>query len=111
MGEQSSKHGPVQDEQLAHELRGEMQAGRGSSAEEWREDQVWLDATDASIAGADDGLLADAVVFGATPRAVDRVAVAGKVIVEGGRHVAYDEALAGFLRALKVLSSGALWAF
>jgi formiminoglutamate deiminase len=66
----------------------------------WREDQVWLDAADASIAGADDELLADAVVFGATPRAVDRVAVAGQIIVEGGRHVAYDEVLAGFLRAL-----------
>jgi formiminoglutamate deiminase len=62
----------------------------------WSDDRVWLDAADATIAGADDDLLADAVVFGATPRAVDRVEVAGQVIVEGGRHVRYAEALAGF---------------
>jgi formiminoglutamate deiminase len=59
-------------------------------------DRVWLNAADAAIAGADDELLADAVIFGATPRAVDRVEVAGQVIVEGGRHVRYAEALAGF---------------
>jgi formiminoglutamate deiminase len=64
--------------------------------EEWRADTVWLDAGDASIAEADGDLLADAVVFGATPRAVDRVQVAGQVIVTGGRHMNYDEALAGF---------------
>jgi formimidoylglutamate deiminase len=62
---------------------------------EWQTDQVWLNAEDASLAGADDDLLADAVIFGATPRAVDRVEVAGQVIVDGGRHVRYDEALAG----------------
>jgi formiminoglutamate deiminase len=66
----------------------------------WRADNVWLDAADASIAGASDDLLADAVIFGATPRAVDRVEVAGQVIVEGGRHVRYDEALEGFQRAI-----------
>ena len=67
---------------------------------EWRTDTVWLDAEDASIAGADGDLLADAVVFGATPRAVDRVQVAGKVIVTGGRHVSYEEALAGFHKTI-----------
>jgi formimidoylglutamate deiminase len=69
-------------------------------AAQWQEDRVWLDATDASLAGADDDLLADAVIFGATPRAVDRVEVAGQAIVEGGRHVCYDQALAGFQRAI-----------
>jgi formimidoylglutamate deiminase len=71
----------------------------------WQEDTIWLDAADASIAGAADGLLADAVIFGATPRAVDRVEVAGHVIVEGGRHVVYDEALAGFQKAIGSLDS------
>jgi formimidoylglutamate deiminase len=66
----------------------------------WQADRVWLDAEDASVAGADDDLLADAVIFGATPRAVDRVEVAGQVIVEGGRHVGYAEALAGFHKAI-----------
>jgi formimidoylglutamate deiminase len=67
---------------------------------EWQADTVWLDADDPSVAGANDDLLADAVVFGATPRAVDRVEVAGHAIVEGGRHVRYAEALAGFHKAI-----------
>jgi len=68
---------------------------------EWQTDTVWLNADDASIAGADDELLADAVIFGATPRAVDRAEVAGRVIVDGGRHVRYDEALAAFQKTIK----------
>jgi len=67
---------------------------------EWQTDRVWLNAEDASLAAADDDLLADAVIFGATPRAVERVEVAGQVIVEGGRHVRYDEALAGFQKTI-----------
>jgi formimidoylglutamate deiminase len=66
----------------------------------WQADRVWLAAEDASVAGAADDLLADAVIFGATPRAVERVAVAGEVIVEGGRHVRYAEALDGFHQTL-----------
>lgn len=68
--------------------------------DEWRADRVWLDADDPALAGADDALLADAVIFGATPRAVERVEVAGQAIVAGGRHIRYDEALAGFRRAI-----------
>jgi formimidoylglutamate deiminase len=71
----------------------------------WQADTVWLDAEDASVAGADDNLLADAVIFGATPRAIDRVEVAGQMIVADGCHVRYSEALAGFQ---KTLSSGGL---
>jgi formiminoglutamate deiminase len=71
----------------------------------WHADAVWLDAEDASLAGASDQLLADAVIFGATPRAVERVAVAGRVIVEGGRHVSYDEALVGFQKVIDSLDS------
>jgi hypothetical protein len=40
------------------------------------------------------------VIFGATPRAVERVEVAGQAIVAEGRHVRYDEALAGFQKAI-----------
>jgi formiminoglutamate deiminase len=67
----------------------------------WQADTVWLDAEDPSIAGASDDLLADAVIFGATPSAVDQVEVAGQVIVDGGRHVRYDEALAGFQKTIR----------
>lgn len=64
---------------------------------------VHLRADDPSLAGAPDDALADAIVFGATPRAVDRVIVAGREIVCGGVHVRYAEALAGFVRAMKKL--------
>lgn len=64
-------------------------------------DQVTLDAHDASLAGADDALLDDAVIFGATPRAIREVTVEGRVIVENGVHVAYDNARVGYERALK----------
>lgn len=67
----------------------------------WRDDQVWLRADAASLAGADDANFTDAVIFGATPRAVERVSVAGRVIVEGGQHVGYAEALAGFTTTMR----------
>jgi formimidoylglutamate deiminase len=66
----------------------------------WRDDHVWLRADDASLAGAEDVSLADAVIFGATPRAVERVSVAGRVIVEGRQHVGYAEALAAFTKTM-----------
>lgn len=33
----NTKHGPLQDEQLAHELQGTLRGNRSSRAEEWRE--------------------------------------------------------------------------
>lgn len=66
----------------------------------WAEDEVWLDADDPALADAEDGLLEDAVIFAATPRAVRRVAVAGRTIVEDGRHPGYDDALARFREAM-----------
>ena len=63
---------------------------------DWQQDEVRLNADDAALAGADDALLADAVIFGATPRAVDQVTVAGNVIVQVGQHLRYAEALDGF---------------
>jgi formiminoglutamate deiminase len=67
----------------------------------WSEDTVSLKADDASLAGASDDLLEDAVIFGATPRAVDEVTVAGQRIVESGRHIHYDDALAGYEATLR----------
>ena len=59
-------------------------------AEVWQEDKVYLRADDPSIVGIGDALLPDAVIFGATPRAVDRVVVAGQPIVEHGVHRDYE---------------------
>lgn len=35
--QQSGPRGPVQDEELAHETRGQVQGGHGTRAQEWRE--------------------------------------------------------------------------
>jgi len=48
------------------------------------EDRVELAADDAALAGADDALLPDAVVFGASPRAVRDVTVGGRSVVRDG---------------------------
>ena len=64
------------------------------------DDHVVLDATDASLVGARPDRLADAIVFGASPRSVRDVTVAGAPVVRAGRHVRYDAARAGFERAL-----------
>ncbi|MBA3825926.1 MAG: formimidoylglutamate deiminase, partial [Ktedonobacterales bacterium] len=71
----------------------------------WPHDHVRLNADDAALAGSDEHLLADAVVFGGTPRAVDEVEVNGQLIVKGGQHIRYAEALAGFQ---KTMNSGLL---
>ena len=65
------------------------------------QDEVHLRSDDASLAAISDELLNDAVMFGANPRAIDKVLVQGNVIVEGGRHVRYDEALRGYKTSLK----------
>ena len=70
----------------------------------WRADAVHLRSDDPALVGAREPLLADHVLFGATPRAVDQVYVDGRRIVDGGVHGRYAEARAGYLRALdKVL--------
>lgn len=72
------------------------------------QDQVYLRADDPSIADAMIGnraeSVADAVVFGANARAVDRVIVGGKEIVTNGRHIHYDTARAAYLACLRRLS-------
>ncbi len=67
------------------------------------DDSVALDAADPALAGARDPLLADAVIFGAGPRAVRDVTVAGAPVVRAGHHASYDAARARFERALDQL--------
>ena len=90
------------DELLAAGTRNGYQAIGMDEA--WQEDKVLLNAKDASIAGFNQELLSDAVIFGATPRAVDEVVIAGKVIVKNGVHVNYDEAYQGYLKTLDNLT-------
>jgi len=69
----------------------------------WRDDRVYLDAHDPSIALIDDNLLPDAVIFGATPRAVAKVVVNGQTIVQDGIHLRYDEAFQAYEKTLRRL--------
>jgi formiminoglutamate deiminase len=69
----------------------------------WQKDQVYLNANDASLALINDDLLTDAVIFGATPRAVDEVMIDGQSVVKDGVHAAYDEALRGYEKTLQKL--------
>jgi formiminoglutamate deiminase len=68
------------------------------------EDKVYLNANDPSLAGISDDLLADAVIFGATPRAVDEVMVGGRTIVHAGVHVDYESIRHGYERTLRKLN-------
>ena len=71
--------------------------------ESWREDHVHLDPDDPSIAAIDPDLAPDAILFGATPRAVKSVVVAGRQIIDEGRHAQYDETLELYRKSLKKL--------
>lgn len=71
--------------------------------EMWPEDHVLLNAHDPSLAGISDDLLADAVIFGATPRAVDEVVINGKQIVQNGWHIDYDDIRRAYERRLRKL--------
>lgn len=64
-------------------------------------DEVYFDADDIALVGAED--LDDAVIWAGTPRAVREVRVAGRAIVENGRHAQQDEARAAYLEALSRL--------
>lgn len=69
----------------------------------WQADKVYLNANDPSIATANDDLLEDAVIFAATPRAVDEVVIAGKTVVKDSVHVRCEEALRGYEECLRKL--------
>ncbi len=69
----------------------------------WQMDEVRLRADDPAIAGADERLLSDMVVFGATPRAVDTVMVAGRQIVVDGKHIELETTLTNYKKTLQEL--------
>ncbi len=69
----------------------------------WQEDRVCLDSNDPSIAAIDPDLALDAILFGATPRAVKTVVVGGKQIITEGRHAQFDESLEMYLKSLRRL--------
>ncbi len=66
-------------------------------------DSVYLDGSDPALLDATEDSAIDAVVFAASPRAVRKVLVAGKSVVEEGRHPLYEKAAADFIGTLKKL--------
>lgn len=73
----------------------------------WKRDAVYLCKEDAAFAGASAPTLADALIYGATPRAVDQVVVGDQQIVVDGVHVRYAEARQKYTCALaKLLEMG-----
>ena len=69
----------------------------------YQEDEVHLNADDPSIAGLDQPNAVDGILFGASARAVEKVVVGGKTIVDSGIHRDYESAHSGYLAALKRL--------
>jgi formiminoglutamate deiminase len=71
------------------------------------DDEVALDARDPAIDAVverdDAAALADAIAWQASPRAVRTVRVAGRTVVDEGRHVAFAGARAAYERALRTL--------
>ena len=69
----------------------------------WQQDHVMLRRADPALVGLSDQYAADGILFGATPRAVDSVTVAGKTIVEGGQHFALGDIITKYEATLKKL--------
>ena len=68
---------------------------------QWKEDRIHLDGNDPSIAAIDPDLAPDGILFGATPRAVKSVVVAGRQIIAEGRHAQYEETLKLYRKSLR----------
>ena len=66
-------------------------------------DEVRLRASDPALAGLSEATLDDAVVFAASPRAVEGVSVAGQTIVKGGVHRDYEQIRTDFESCLTIL--------
>jgi len=72
----------------------------------WKKDHVWLNPNDPSIADANKSNATDAILFGATPRAVEKVVIADQAIVQGGVHSDFEIILENYRSTLKrVLNS------
>lgn len=69
----------------------------------WREDRVYLRRDDPALVGLDEQHGLDGIIFSATPRAVERVEVAGDAIVVGGRHRDLDEIVAAYEQTIRGL--------
>ncbi len=69
----------------------------------WKDDYVCLDPNDPSIAAIAPDLAPDAILFGATPRAVKTVVVGGRSIVEEGCHADYESTLERYRETLRKL--------
>jgi formiminoglutamate deiminase len=83
-------------DQLTRALTANAYAALGWTGDEG--DGVTLDANDPALVGASPSRLSDAVIFGAGPRAVRDVIVAGNRIVEDGRHAGLERARDAFVR-------------
>lgn len=73
----------------------------------WKRDHVLLNAHDPSVAAIATEQLADAVVFAATPRAVQEVVVDGRSVVEAGWHADYETSRRAYettLRRLRLMT-------
>jgi formimidoylglutamate deiminase len=68
-------------------------------------DLVELDETHPTLLGRGGDALLDAWAFGPQDRMVRSVAVAGRVVVEGGRHVKERDILDGFAKAMRRLGA------
>ncbi len=67
------------------------------------EDEVRLDALDPALVGIAETHLDDAIVFAGSPRAVQRVRVAGKTIVQDGVHQDWPQIREQYLAAIQGL--------
>jgi len=67
----------------------------------WQQDSVTLRRADPTLVGLSEQYAVDGIIFGAAPRAVDSVTVAGKSIVKDGRHFALDYIAAKYEATLR----------
>lgn len=72
-------------------------------SQDWHKDKLYLQANDPSIALGNEDSLADTVIFGATPRAVNDVVVDGHPVVKNQVHDRYEEAIRGYEKSLRKL--------
>jgi len=71
----------------------------------WKSDRVELNAHDPALVGTDEPLLVDGVFFGANPRSVREVCIAGETIVTEGTHIDIEPIRTAYGQALQSLLS------